>query len=406
LDSNKLKDINEELNYHTIDANLAWDLNLPLPDNYEFMWFFNSCSGSNAMYKFFEYCNIKALAHPALTGKVMYKDMYHYIRDSEYSIAVVPPIMQNFYNGQFHMNKKLLHLYFKHTDIVFIVRDPISICKTALNHIHNFKVYNSISFEMKNVNLNENKNYVFPKLYYAYSENKPNVKDLDKVLNNNEFYFTVSKRINFFKKVTKNIRCIEFSQIGFDNAYNTFLNLSKYYNFVVPKDESVFKNRVDRDNGNLIVLPVELYFDYKDHKTTFLVATKQLIISNSKYSQLRDITFDIINWNLTYNNIVILVNNFDFNFLKQNSKIKDTCRDKIKQYIQALELNENQRIENSLNEEQILEYLKEQKDLRNRLKNLIDDNLAYVKENHPEYIEKWKYYKEFEKMCEELDGGS
>ncbi|MBK1964068.1 hypothetical protein F2N14_03720, partial [Campylobacter novaezeelandiae] len=37
LDPNKLKDINEELNYHSIDANLAWELNLPLPDNYEFV---------------------------------------------------------------------------------------------------------------------------------------------------------------------------------------------------------------------------------------------------------------------------------------------------------------------------------------------------------------------------------
>ncbi|MBK1992325.1 DUF2972 domain-containing protein [Campylobacter sp. 2018MI35] len=37
------------------------------------------------------------------------------------------------------------------------------------------------------------------------------------------------------------------------------------------------------------------------------------------------------------------------------------------------------------------------------MKNLIDDDLTYVRENHPEYIEKWKYYKEFEKICEELD---
>ncbi|EGK8097882.1 DUF2972 domain-containing protein, partial [Campylobacter lari] len=35
-----------------------------------------------------------------------------------------------------------------------------------------------------------------------------------------------------------------------------------------------------------------------------------------------------------------------------------------------------------------------------KLKQLIDDDLAYVRENHPEYLQKWKYYQEFERLCE------
>ncbi|MCH5336920.1 MAG: DUF2972 domain-containing protein, partial [Campylobacter sp.] len=29
--------------------------------------------------------------------------------------------------------------------------------------------------------------------------------------------------------------------------------------------------------------------------------------------------------------------------------------------------------------------------------------LAYIKENHTDFIASWKYYNEFEKMCKELD---
>ncbi|MCR6595019.1 sugar transferase, partial [Campylobacter insulaenigrae] len=37
LDPKKLNDENEQINYHNIPAELAWEMNLPLPDNYEFV---------------------------------------------------------------------------------------------------------------------------------------------------------------------------------------------------------------------------------------------------------------------------------------------------------------------------------------------------------------------------------
>ncbi|WP_325099646.1 DUF2972 domain-containing protein [Campylobacter sp. TTU_617] len=38
-----------------------------------------------------------------------------------------------------------------------------------------------------------------------------------------------------------------------------------------------------------------------------------------------------------------------------------------------------------------------------KLKRILDEDLTYVKEHHPKYLQKWKYYQEFEKMCKELD---
>ncbi|MFQ6343083.1 sugar transferase, partial [Campylobacter sp. VTCC 70190] len=38
LNPKKLNDKNESINYHNIPAELAWEMNLPLPENYEFIW--------------------------------------------------------------------------------------------------------------------------------------------------------------------------------------------------------------------------------------------------------------------------------------------------------------------------------------------------------------------------------
>ncbi|MBZ7947333.1 DUF2972 domain-containing protein, partial [Campylobacter sp. RM9939] len=367
------------------------------------MWFFNCCSGSNAMYRFFEYCNITAKTHPALTGEVMYKDMYFYMNNSKYSIAVIPPFMQNFYHNDRHMNDKLLHLYHKATDVIFIARDPISICKTSLNHINNPKVWESITFDMRYVDLNKKSQFSFPQMFYAFSEGVPNIEDLYKVINFGEFLFTIDRRIAFLKKNIKNIKCLDFSQINYDNAYNTFLKLSKDYNFSVPKNPSIFQNRVDSDNGSLIVLPVELFYVYRDRKITFLVTTEQLIILNPNKDKYKNITANIINFNFKYRNVIVLLNFDDWKLIKDNKNLFFNCRKKIQEYLIALEKNEEKIIKNALTERDILNYLKENKAMRIALKKYIDNNFNYVRENHPEYISKWKYYQEFEKMCEELD---
>lgn len=402
LDPKKLNDNNEEINYHNIPAELAWEMNLPLPDRYEFMWFFNPCSGSNAMYRFFKYCNIAADAHPALRGKIMYKDMMYYINNTTYSIAVIPPFMYDFYHDDEHMNNKLLHLYSKVSDIIFIARDPISILKTALNHINNPKIWEQIDYEMKNVYMNNVADFKFPVLYYSYSIGKPNVRDLYKILDAKEFYFTINKRINFLKNITNNIRCINFSHISYDNAYSTFLELSKNYNFLVPKDPSVFQNRVDSDDGSLIVLPVRLYFVYQNKEISFLITTKQLIILDPDREKYVDVTKKIINWEIKYSNIIILLDLDEWNIIK-NSSLE--YQQKIQKYLKALEDNEQKRIQNAITEIKILNYFKENKKLAKEFKSILDtEHLPYIKQHHPDIVASWTYYQEFEKMCKELDG--
>ncbi|EKJ3588208.1 glycosyl transferase, partial [Campylobacter coli] len=50
LDPKKLNDQAEKINYHNISGELAWKMNLPLPENYKLIWLWAACSGTMAIY--------------------------------------------------------------------------------------------------------------------------------------------------------------------------------------------------------------------------------------------------------------------------------------------------------------------------------------------------------------------
>ncbi|EAL4903931.1 hypothetical protein DPL64_09505, partial [Campylobacter jejuni] len=178
---------------------------------------------------------------------------------------------------------------------------------------------------------------------------------------------------------------------------------SSSYNFLVPKDPSIFQNRVDSDDGSLVVLPVRLYFVYQNKEITFLITTKQLIILDPDREKYTDVTKKIINWEIKYSNIIILLDLDKWNIIKKDSSFLE-YQQKIQEYLKALEDNEQKRIQNAITEIEILNYLKENKDIARKFKQILDnDHLPYIKQHRPDIVASWKYYQEFEKMCEELD---
>lgn len=78
LDPKKLNDENEKINYKNIPAELAWEMNLPLPDRYEFVIFGSHGVGMKsvlAILKFLGYHNPSYLNHEA-EGKFRYYQAY------------------------------------------------------------------------------------------------------------------------------------------------------------------------------------------------------------------------------------------------------------------------------------------------------------------------------------------
>ncbi|MBZ7953983.1 hypothetical protein H2278_03875 [Campylobacter sp. W0018] len=79
LDPKKLNDENEEINYKTIPAQLVWEMNLSLPDNYEFIIITCHHTGSVALCNFLVFCCeciIPANYSPDENGQIKYLYAY------------------------------------------------------------------------------------------------------------------------------------------------------------------------------------------------------------------------------------------------------------------------------------------------------------------------------------------
>ncbi|WP_275583319.1 DUF2972 domain-containing protein [Campylobacter molothri] len=48
--------------------------------------------------------------------------------------------------------------------------------------------------------------------------------------------------------------------------------------------------------------------------------------------------------------------------------------------------------------------MKQNRDIAFAFKNKFDKDYVHIKQHRPDIVASWKYYQEFEKMCEELDG--
>ncbi len=344
---------------------------------------------------------------------------YNYISTFKVSIAVAPTIIQNYHYSRKLMMFKLLHLLqcFNAITIIFIARDPISIFKHAINHIDNERVYRNIQHSMRYYRLLNNSCFIFPKIYYGYSNDaKPNISlSFEKIFKNSEFYFTTQKRLDILRQYNKikNIECLELEDINKENAFDTFTRLAKKYDFTPPNDPIPFQGRVNNSNGDLIYLPVTLYthpYDLTNYSTddntsfglkggvNIIITTHQI---HPKKDGFVDVSYEIFNdRKLMFDNIILLVKYNEYEVLKSNQELFLASKKYLNNYMDALEKHEQKIKDNLITEEQILDYLKDKKDLRIKLKKILDKDLTYVRENHPEYLQKWKYYQEFEKLCQ------
>ncbi|MCR6578203.1 DUF2972 domain-containing protein, partial [Campylobacter insulaenigrae] len=366
---------------------------------------FNSCSGSEAMHHFFYLCGVETRAWAWYSGVDVFKMNYNHMLNSKMVSAPCMPaiVNKNYYEyGNYEKNFFLLN---KKCDIFFIVRDPISIIKTALNHIDNMYAWNNFQQDLiykKITYKNYSFNKLFPKILYAYSQAyKVNVKDIKKCLDNHEFYYTLNKRIYMLKNISKNIICVNFEDIKSENIFNTLVKLSERFKFKKPPEEYrfIFEKRINMYEG-LLHLPVTIdIFNIK------IIITTPYLFSHSKddFYKYQNITKILFEDDFILNNVMIICERKQVEMFLKNKKWNE-FKDYIVAYIDALNQYIKEVKTNLVTERDVLSYLKRHKSLSFVFKEYIDENIAYVKKYHPEYLKTWKYYQEFEKMCEELDG--
>ncbi|WP_291951224.1 DUF2972 domain-containing protein, partial [Campylobacter sp.] len=376
---------------------LAWEMNLPLPDNYEFVFLHHGNIGSIAFNLFCMLSNIKMFFADT-------KDNYIFTYASLLqNIPFIPALYNNIlgvdYNGEKY--EKIFYLFQKQYTILYIARDPISIIKSRLNHPDGAP-FENITENMKNITYfnNDFKN-LFPKMAYGFhSLEKADIRHIRGYL----WDYSLDLSYPIFKNTIKKIMFINFNSICSKYAFNTFVFLCHQLNYNPPlkKYQILFEKRILKDQG-LFHLPVKIHID---KFIVWIYSYYDYIVNINKVVNYVDIGDDICKeYSFSIlENIILLADQDTKNKISKNDKISMIFKEYIIKYIQALDLYVKDIRDNLITEEQVLDYIGKDVNLMYEVKSMIDKNQRLINYYNPEYLKTWKYYQEFEKMCEELDG--
>ncbi|OEV62156.1 hypothetical protein AJY72_07595, partial [Campylobacter jejuni] len=394
LDPKKLNDENEKINYHNIPAELAWDMNLPLPDGYKFVFIRFSLSGGAAMFSFFDKCKVDTCVSSVKLNfikNLTYKDIYNKFKciKDDYCISIFDDIACKTIE-----RSKLLYFIKNDKKILILVRDPIERLKHAINH----------------------GDYKYD--HQRFNENIDTRKSIEDEINRS-FYFFDDKNCNFYdfvkgcitwptynyKKIinpilnTNEILYLDMKDIMPDKAFDTMLELSKILNFNPPKlkDKDFFQGIKNSDYR--FHIPVSLCF-YKNNHIFFKI---YVCLKSNDSKSLININKELIKVNhILLRDLSFLINQEDIH------KIDKYYKHIITQYqinfLNILEKRIKYIQKNKITAEQVLVYLHKNSELKKILKQILDEELIHIKQHCPDIIASWKYYQEFEKMCKELDG--
>ncbi|EKN0153952.1 DUF2972 domain-containing protein [Campylobacter jejuni] len=389
LDPKKLNDEKEKINYKNIPAELAWEMNLPLPDNYEFVFLSAGVSGHAAMVKFLEDCNCRLFSKYSHRGNNIfgaYCDQYAFLNKKGFNILTF------FEYGivDYKLKSKFIGLFNSKKRVLFLVRDPIERLKSRINHIAPNK------FAIYDFNLNSNvKEIVNVKKYYSKNgiNDFPDINILENLLTFN--FFCYKLLIDFFRK--SHIFYIDMEEIKPAKAFDTMCVLADKFGFKRPVDKINFSHIVFDDT--IGYFPMRLHVEDMIIIITTLLRAKQMRQSK----EYINFTKEFFDKPLKYENLGIFLKPQEFGRLKQDSKLFDVTKRYLNNFIEALEERIDLEKAKLFKEKDVLNYLKENKELRVKLKNILDKELVHIKQHRPDIVASWKYYQEFEKMCKELD---
>ena len=389
-------------------------MNLPLPPYYDMVWLRLDGSGSAALGTFLNLCEINRLNSDCVNifnGKAIYTEVYPKLLKDKDSFNLLS--IAEYFNDSI---AKFCSLVQKPVLAYCNVRDQIERFNVAINHIGNWR-YEPLAKKF-NFTCRDYKS-LFPEPSYevctqdliTFASSIPAVSSL-------YLYYPKMQRstsINFHKRLEyltlKDIIYVDMSEISFSKAFDTFTRLSSIFGFKAPKeqDRHIFEGKI-YSGMSYAHFPVTLYAHPNDISCQkqdlsslekeggfeLILTLKQRVQDLSLY---KDLTQEILL--NPKDNVIVLIEKDKAEAFLQNQALFNEAKKYLQEYMQAYSL-ELKRIKDSLvSAEQILSYLREHKNLRMHIKTSLDKSLQDLKSKRPDIVASWKYYQEFEKMCEE-----
>ncbi|EKH7236566.1 DUF2972 domain-containing protein [Campylobacter coli] len=345
-------------------AELAWDLNLPLPKHYKFIYISPHGVGAAAFLRYLnEACNVFCLAS-----------------------WMLPYDAKERFCG---------------------IRDPIGILK------HNWG--RDWSKVQRNFQNEFDLTYDYRNYINFLNHKKPEIK-----INLEELNYSVFI-INYLSKYFNQeyIYYLDMEKIKTKNAFQTMEDLAFRFGFTPPclkESENLFK--IQEFRGYIRYLfPITLYANQKDLSNIFSIkspnnnpnasidtSTSIAIILDRphKNSQKINIINEILNNDLS-NDMSVYIDKSDLEKLEKNTLFFKQIKNYLYEFLQAIHKTIEHTEDSMMKEEDVLLYFSKNKTLALEFKEIFNKELNNVKQSHPNIIASWKYYQEFEKICKKLD---
>ncbi|ELP8580008.1 DUF2972 domain-containing protein, partial [Campylobacter upsaliensis] len=394
LNPDKLNDENYILNYEKIPANLAWEMNLPLPRRYEFVFWGSHGVGNFGLSTFLKKLNLNLVYYTCQQdSSIDYKNIYKELicKDLTHYLSI----------RNFTTNNKFFQLLPPQISSLHLVRDPISVLKHHINFNWKGKNYISIiPFGTSCKDIMCNRIGYVPVKKGPTSEN-PSLECIERLLDNSRsvvFHDAILYKTLKNANALRDIYIIDMSEIINNRAFETMTQLAKKFNFNFPKIEDLnFYNTNIGSYNTLLPINIKLRKEYEGNIIFCLHCKARASIMNmvncAELIGLKHEKFSI------FVDQVYLKDFREYLVSKQNlNSVKKYVNDMIK----ALNLQKEIEDKKKFNENDLLKFFKENKNISQKFKNILDEEMALIKQNRPDIVASWKYYKEFEKMCENL----
>ncbi|MCX2716127.1 DUF2972 domain-containing protein [Helicobacter sp. MIT 21-1697] len=397
------------LSYNNLSAQIAWDLNLPLPPYYQFVYWGSHGSGSSGLTTFLEYCGVNVCPWQGVyggDGRENYLCYFHKLTAFHNDSALTYLSIREFVE-----TASKFYALLPYSKALLTARDPISNLKSFLQlrvpkEGWDTRAENPIIITLQSEPKEVCKNLVG--YWNMDSKGKlclgefPSFECIEYFIDTHKYAgaFHDTQLKNALINLQDSI-IIDMSEIVGERAFETMKRLSQSLGFPAPREEERERFKTQRVLEYINFLPITLKVKILDTTLHFYLR------DNALKTDYQNLTPFLFNQDCFYQRIIVCANKEDFEILKQDINTLEEVKAYLLKFIQRLQEQKDIEDTKKITESQVLEYLREHKDLRIRFKHILDEHLAYIKKERPDIVESWKYYQEFERMCENgVKGGT
>lgn len=373
----------------------------PLKNDYKFILFSYGASGHWAFKSFLSYCGLKDFT--------LFRDNYSFYKDFKDFKEENYYIEFFCYHSLKARYKQIKYILDEKKPIIMLTRDPISRLKTMVNHgfqvLEEYGEKNELKnfdLDFKNIKTNLDRARYADKIDYNNNLKKPEISSIYFVINK-EFGYNYFSNIKLIKNT--NITYIDTKDLSKEKAFNTMEKLAKSFDFEKPNEKDKYKFEQKFWNDFVYLLPYRLLID---NNILIIVADENRVFldNDENYTYIKENLIDIKKYlvddkNKLFDKISINIQNSNWQIIQNNEILIDKLKKYFKEFMMVLEEKVNERKNNLVTEEDVLNFLKEHKDIRDKLKNILDYELQHIKENRPDIIDSWEYYQKFIKLYKE-----